>query len=137
MTVLAGTKAAPGEIQGLAEVLVSRTVYRDSAVTQIDGTATIGIPAPLSQSLASYHVLESVKVFSESATIPAITMYEREVTPQNFIGGSDRGDLNEWTENPELFTTEPVIIQWTGADPGTECFARIQYREVTLVSVNV
>jgi hypothetical protein len=137
VTVLAGTKAVPGIITGLAEVLVSRAIRNILAVAEADGTATAELDAPLSQSATVYRVYESIKIFSDSATIPGITLYERGILPQNFIGGSDRGDLNEWTENPELFTTEKVILQWTGADVGANCYARVQYREVTLVSVSV
>ena len=137
MTVLSGkrTTAAPGI--GQAELTTRYVVERLNGVVDGSGECLLSIPAPSSVATNVYNVFESVKIFCNSGTIPTITLYEEEATPRYFVGGSDRGDLNEWEELHGLRTQKAFLLEWTGADVGSDCYARVQYREIELIAVSV
>ena len=134
MTLVIASKAnIAAQTNGVAEVLIKRESFRRSAVAT-GGTGTITLPGLTSQRWYAY---ESIKIFCDSVNIPDITLYEDEALSQNFIGGSDRGDLNEWVEFPPLYTRDIVIIQWTNADANSNCFARVQRAEIEFVPVRI
>lgn len=139
MTLVLAVKAQEAAVtSGYAEVLRRKNIIKRSAVAGADGKATITLPGIQVASLPRYLVYESFKIYSDSSTLtPTITLYEAEVLPQNFVGGSDRGDLNEWTEYPALYTTDSIIVQWTGADVGANCYMRAQVSDIELVPVRI
>jgi hypothetical protein len=137
-TLLVGTKSQQSLSNiATAEVLVRRDVLRRSEVVDAGGEATITLPGLETASWKRYYIYESIKIFSDSISVSRLTMYEGEILPQFFLGGTDRGNLNEWTENPPLYTDSPVHFQWTGADTGALCFLRAQISEVIMIPVNV
>ena len=139
MTLVLAVKSQAAVVtQGYAEVLARINTFRRNAFADSGGEATIIIPGIEVASLPRFLVYESFKVLCNgSASTPNITVYEGSEAPENFIGGSDRGDLNEWVELPSLYTTDPIIIKWTGADEGANCTVRVQSREIHLVPVRI
>jgi hypothetical protein len=136
-TFLIGAKSQASAQVAVAEVTLRRISERRSAIADANGIATIEIPGIEFTSFQQFNVYESLKVFSDSSDISTFTMYEGEEEPQYFLGGTDRGNLNEWTENPPLYTNEKVIFQWTGASVGALCYLRIQMSQVIMIPVKV
>ena len=137
-TMIVGLKANPAASSGgIAELTTARYVWNRNVLADGDGIATIELPGLDVSSIQGFKVYESIKIYSDSANDTIVTIYENEASPQFFVGGSDQGNLNEWSENPPLYTDKKLIIQWTGCVEGDTCFARIQFSEVVFVPVRV
>lgn len=136
-TLVQGTKLlASQQLVGVAEFLLSRTTTKLNT-TADGGVAAITIPGVVAAQEQRWNVLESFKVYSDSSEETTLVIYEGEIAYQNFIGGTNKGNLNEWVENPEIWTQQDITLQWTGCSAGAVCYVRAQYRTVSLVPVGI
>lgn len=126
------------QVSGITPVLRERRVTKFSEVADASGVASFEIP-PIQVASSGRMViqLESVKIFADSANLLTFVMYEGDVLPQNFIAGTDRGNLNEWVEDPPLETPEKITGRWSGAVQGDPCHARVQYSIIEYVPIRV
>ena len=77
-------------------------------------------------------LIQRATVSTTSTAATRAMMYAGAPSPQNFVDGTNSGNLDISDENAPIMldSSTQLLIQWTGATPGATGTARIQYQLV-------
>jgi hypothetical protein len=77
-------------------------------------------------------LVQRITVLTDSTTPTQATVYAGYPSPQNFVDGTERGNLDTADESSPILIDSSVslAVVWTGASLGSTAHARIQYQLV-------
>ena len=112
------------------QVVDYRSAYVTTTPAGADGTMTATFPyVP-----AGYiWLVQRITVLCTSSTSTRAMVYAGSPAAQNFLDGTDRGNIDTADESSPILleSSLSLIVVWTGASVGAVGTARIQYQLVT------
>lgn len=114
------------------DAVASRVIEEDAETYfgKADAAGKCIIALPVVPGQGQVLKVERTAVFSDSVAVPKALRYIDREDPRNFRGGSDDATLDESDENHPILVKagHQLIVVFSGADVGADCYATFQWR---------